>query len=610
MGNHQGLTPCSFLKKSWYSILRGNNSMREVWGKKRNRISLLVILGLLVLGTPLAIIASDHIWSSQAAEGTNITINYAQPLRTLNPLAIGGVDESEYGAPNVLVNDPLQQQRLQTLGAKYMRINLRYATAGNPASAIICGAQGCDTRWSGDAWIHAIKALGATPVVEDPTNPNDLPHLVKHFNIDTHNRVDRWLGGINEPNINGENATTYSIEFNATYDAMKAIDSSIKIGGPTLAWYDATFLQTFLNLSGNRVDFLDFHGYAQGNTTQLSYAALFTKSAKYETAINDLYQRIQRTVPKRASQISIEIGEWDLDDAGHLLEYTQFDTAWGAATLGHILRAGGIDLLYADKGNLLLKTGAEIPGGSMDEATPMYHALGMYTGEGLFRSFGSTMVQATTTLPGVDVYASNNAKNIVVVNESPGDTQIGKFQLEGVENGTVAIWGKNQSISITAPPQYMGILSIQNSLFSYVLPPFSVTTFVIDAPSRGTPVILKPLATATAGVTPTATAGGAPTATPTTAANTACVGDGVYIYQGTNYRGICEKFTSDVPQLRGSIIGSDRASSIKIVGHYSATLYVDSNYRGVFSVVTSDVPDLSRLAVGNTTLSSIRVRQI
>ena len=288
------------------------------------------------------------------AAGSNIIVDYTKPLRTLSPLAVGGVDESAYGAPNVLVNDTLQQQQLKTLGPKYMRMNLKYSISGNPSSKIVCGAGSCDTRWSGDQWINAIKALGAEPVVEDPVNPSDLPSLVKHFNKDTNNRVNRWLGGINEPNLHGQNATTYSNNFNKTYDAMKAVDSSIKIGGPTLAWYDSGFLQTFLDMSGSRVDFLDFHGYAQGNT-QLSYDQLYGKAAKYETDINNLYQKIQKTVPNRASQIDIEIGEWGLDSAGSLLANTQFATTWGASTIGHILRAGGIDLMYADKGNLLVK---------------------------------------------------------------------------------------------------------------------------------------------------------------------------------------------------------------------------------------------------------------
>ncbi|GCF10291.1 GH39 family glycosyl hydrolase [Dictyobacter arantiisoli] len=574
------------------------------------------LLALMIVIIPLIILVVIRVSASAFLGGSdaNITIDYTHQIRTLDPLAVGGVDESAYGAPNVLINDPLQQQRLRTLGTRYMRINLRYAIAGNPRSPLICGAHGCDTRWSGDAWVNAIKALGAEPVLEDPVNPGDLPALVKHFNKDTHNYVKRWLGGINEPNMHGQNGTTYSQNFNVTYDAMKAVDPTILIGGPTLAWYDPGFLQTFLKISGSRVDFLDFHGYAQGATQQLSYPALFAKTAQYETDINNLYRYVREIVPQRASSIEIEVGEWDLDSDGHLLEYTQFTNVWGASTIGHILRAGAIDLVYADKGNLLLKMGTELPGGSLDQTTPMYHALGMYTGENLFRRFGTVMVQATSTLPNVEVYASDNDKNIVVINTSATATQTGKFQLQGLSTGTVAQWRKDQSIALTAAPRLLNTLTINNGGFSATLPPFSVTTFVID-PNSSSSFTVPPQGS---GSTPTVLAGTAvaqtaiPPASPTpttSATGNACVGDGVYVYRDSNYRGVCENFTTDIPDFAQTTVGNDVASSIRIVGPYTAILYKDSQYRNTSSTVTANVPNLSTLAVGTDALTSLRVQR-
>lgn len=575
---------------------------------------LLPLLGffLIVIAVPVTGLLAYYRQEVNAhAQGGNITISYGQPLRTLSPLAVGGVDESAYGVPNVLVNDPLQQQKLKMLGTRYMRMNLKYTIAGDPTSKIICGAQGCDTRWSGDEWVNAIKALGAEVVVEDPVNPTDLPLLVKHFNKDTNNRVSRWLGGINEPNLNGQNATTYSTNFNSNYDAMKAVDPTIKIGGPTVAWYDSTFLQTFLTMSGSRVDFLDFHGYPQGPTTQLPYDQLFTIGAKYETDLNDLYSRIQKTVPTRASQIEVQVGEWDLNYAGHLLEYTQFNTAWGASTLGHIIKGGGIDMLYADKGNLLLKTGAEIPGGTLDMTTPMYHALGMYTGEGLFRHFGNILVQTSTSLPNIEVYASDAPKNVVVINKDPALSQNGVFQADGVADGVADVWTKDLTIPVTDPPMNKGRIAVIGGAFSYTLPPFSVTTFVItpNPVTSATPVpssspSVKP---SPSFLPPVVKPSPSPTASPVT--STSCSGDGVYLYSDINFTGVCTKFTADVAELRGTVINSDAASSIRLVGGYTATLFADGNFSGAWDKVSQDLPTLSGTNVGNDNLSSIQVQQ-
>jgi hypothetical protein len=422
---------------------------------------------------------------------TTVTVDFTKPLHTLSPLAIG-IDESGYGQPNVLTNDPLQRQRLAALKPTYMRMNLKYSVSGDPTSKIVCGGSGCATDQDGDAWITAIKGIGAEPLIEDPVNPGDLPNLVRHFNLQTNNHVSYWLGGINEPNLNGQDATTYSNAFNTTYDAMKAVDPTIKIGGPTVAWYDPNFLQTFLTISGSRVDFLDFHGYAQG-TTQLTYDQLFAKSAKYETDINNLRAKIVQTVPNRASQIEIQIGEYDLDYTGHLLEYTQFATAWVASALGHILKADGIALLYADKGNALFKTDGIIPGGLLDDPTAIYHALGMYTGESLFPHFGDTVVTTAVSDPTIEVFASNNPKQIIVINKSPDLTIDSAISLIGVTSGMLTVWQKNQTLSIIAPPVNLGNTALSNGQFVYSFPPFSVTTFVINSGSNGptpTPVRL------------------------------------------------------------------------------------------------------------------------
>jgi len=419
-----------------------------------------------------------------------ISIDYNNILRTLSPLAIGGVDESGYGTPNVLVNDSIQQQKLKQLGIPYMRMSLKYTLSGDPSSRIVCGGEGCDTRWSGDQWINSIKNLNAIPVVNDPVNPSDLPALVKHFNKDTNNHITRWLSSSNEPDLSGIDATTYSNNFNQLYDAMKAIDPTIKIGGPTVAWYDAAFLQIFLNISGTRVDFIDFHAYPQGLTIQ-PYDELFLQAAKYESNILDLFQRIKITIPMRANQIEIQVGEWDLNYVGHLSEYTPFNIAWGASTLGHIINAGGIGLLYADKGNLLFMNGNEIPGAKIDDTTPMYHALGMFTGEGIFPKFGSRLVLSTTSLTNIEVYASDSPKNIVIINKDSHLSQKATIFLNTISSGTVQSWRNDPTSLLIGGPSNNATLLINQGFFTVDLPALSVTTLVIT-PYISTPNPLQP----------------------------------------------------------------------------------------------------------------------
>ena len=280
---------------------------------------------------------------------------------------------------------------------------------------------------------------------------------------------------------------------------MKAIDRTIKIGGGATAWYDAAFLQTFLQQSGSRVDFVDFHWYAQEGKVPGNYATLFQIAAGFGHSINNLRSLIQQIVPARASQIGIEVGEWELNWAGTAQNDSNFHSLWAASVLGNILKAGGWSLFYADKGNANALYGnpqtftdpyGHVVNIHPDDTDAAYHGIGMYTGEELFRGFGTTMVRASTPLPNVEVFASDNPKNIVVINKDQSVTQTATFSLNGVASGTIDVWRKDESVLFPNPPIKLATIPLENGTFSYQLPPFSITTFVLNTASQTSSTLL------------------------------------------------------------------------------------------------------------------------
>ncbi|NNJ13654.1 hypothetical protein EKD04_025340 [Chloroflexales bacterium ZM16-3] len=86
----------------------------------------------------------------------------------------------------------------------------------------------------------------------------------------------------------------------------------------------------------------------------------------------------------------------------------------------------------------------------------------------------------------------------------------------------------------------------------------------------------------------------------------ACVGEGVYLYQDPQYQGRCRKFVGDIPDLRVFDF-NDIASSIRIVGPYSARLHADLAFRGAWSEFRSDAPDLTDSVVGDNQATSLQV---
>ncbi len=106
------------------------------------------------------------------------------------------------------------------------------------------------------------------------------------------------------------------------------------------------------------------------------------------------------------------------------------------------------------------------------------------------------MVNADTTLPNVEVYASDNPKNIVVLNKDPSITHTATVHLKGVTSGTIDVWRKDESVLFPNPPIKLGTLPLENGTFTYQLPPFSVTAFVLHTASQTSPT-LSPTPTVT-----------------------------------------------------------------------------------------------------------------
>jgi hypothetical protein len=433
--------------------------------------------------------------AAPAAPATpDVRIDYGQPTVQLSPFAFG-MAETGYQSPHVLATDAREQQQVTALHLGYIRMDLAYAVPGDPTSKIICADTGCDPDPTGDQWISTIKQTGAEPVViVNIPSATDAANMVKHFNINPTtnvpdstrpNYVKYWIIG-NEPDRNGYSPSSYSASFNADDDAMKVLDPNIKIGGPAVASYNQTWLQQFLQVSGSRVDFVDFHGYPQQGTTDGDVPTLFRWATNTGNDVSNLRRVIQSTVTSRASQIGIEVGEWSLNWDGNAQGDTNFNTVWTADVLGHILANGGLSVYFGTKGNAIKWADHYVTDDlghtvymHLDDPRAPYHGYGMFTGEGLFPSFGTTLMRASTTLPNIDVFASNNPKNIVVINKDQSTDRTATLSLTGVSTATIDVWQKNQHVPFKDPPIHLGTINTNNGTFNYDLPATSVTTFLV-----------------------------------------------------------------------------------------------------------------------------------
>jgi hypothetical protein len=90
-------------------------------------------------------------------------------------------------------------------------------------------------------------------------------------------------------------------------------------------------------------------------------------------------------------------------------------------------------------------------------------------------------------------------------------------------------------------------------------------------------------------------------------ANQCDSGAGVYLYEHPQFGGRCLKFTADAPDLR--VLGfDDIASSVRVVGRFTATLARGLSGTGVTSTFTGDDANLADDAVGDNQITSVAVR--
>lgn len=483
--------------------------MNLIWNERIRRFKPLILTAssIAVIGTALTFVL--------LAAPASVVVDFTKPVTTLAPYAFSGTI-STYGNDGTIVASAQQRTNLANLGLGAYRIPLQY-NGGNPISS----AAGAGGGPSGDTWVAKIREIGAEPIVvlggtaDNNFSAQDAAGMVRHFS--GANKVTYWVIG-NEPDNQGISMDAYCAKFNQAADAMKAVDPNIKLIGPALTDYETykyADYDKFLSCAGAKVDVVDFHDY--GERTASLAVNIAEQSERYEAKIKDLRARIRRIVPNRAGQIGIQVGEWNLTPVadGDLDSrmYSGGTTVYGALVAGNIAKGGARGHQYADQNNplgLTFETSSVASrfGRAVADPMPLYHGIGMFTGEKLFRGFGTQMVDALSQNPDVSVYASNNNKNIVLINKNETTAQTVNIDLRGFAGGSAEIWQTNKSAPFD-PPARKGIKNITTQA-EVTLPAWTVTTIVLTEGGAVTPTPAPTPAPSTPPTTPSPAVQSAP----------------------------------------------------------------------------------------------------
>ena len=120
-----------------------------------------------------------------------------------------------------------------------------------------------------------------------------------------------WEAGNTRPDGSKMDAKKYAQIYLEFAKAMKAVDPTIKIGGPTSASDSIPYVEELLKTAGEQVDFISFHTYpVDGRTKELS--AIMDQASRLSGAVEKTRAWIREYQPKRADEIEIGITEWHI----------------------------------------------------------------------------------------------------------------------------------------------------------------------------------------------------------------------------------------------------------------------------------------------------------
>lgn len=368
---------------------------------------------------------------------------------------------------------------------------------------------------------------------------------IKYWEIGNEVYGDGTYGSTWENNTHGLGPATYASNVVSFSQAMKAVDSSIKVGvvlttpgnwpdGVTSSTSPQPWNTTVLSTACSSIDFVILHWYPQGPGSE-SDSSLLSDTSQVAGMASTARSEINQYCGSHASAVQIMLTETNsvsynpgkqtvsLVNALYLadnymawLENGIANVDWwnihnGPSTGNNNSSSLYGSAQYGDYG--ILSTGSS-PEPAADTPFPPYYGLQMLSH--LFKA-GDSMVSSSSNQSLVAVHAvkqANGSLAVLLVNKDPSNSYTVSLALNGYSASSSAIvytYGQNSS----------AITSASGSSSSVTIAPYSITTVVLSPGSGSTPT---PTATATAtptrGTTPTPAT--TPTATPTSVSGSSC----------------------------------------------------------------------------------------
>ena len=240
-----------------------------------------------------------------------------------------------------------------------------------------------------------------------------------------------WELGHRLPDGSSMNGTVYAERFLDFSKAMRAVDSTVQLGGPASSDLGLDFVEELIRDSGDSLDFVSFHAYPVGVNTRDS-SKKFTAIDELRDAVYRIDQWIETYQPARKDEIEIGITEWNIKVNEDRDTADLINGLWSALWIGALFEEG-VD--FANQWDLT--TYVEEGGHSafyIDEATTtvipksQYWALWMWNNL-MGNELVASKIKGTDQLQSF-VTKSENGLQVMLVNTSETDAARLTLKLE------------------------------------------------------------------------------------------------------------------------------------------------------------------------------------
>lgn len=197
-----------------------------------------------------------------------------------------------------------------------------------------------------------VEAFGAKAVVTvnvGTGTPEMAAEWVRWANMKNHYNViywelgneleGRWELGHILPDGTEMTGEIYAQRFKAFADAMKAVDPTIKTGGPASANDRGAFIKELLRDAGECVDFVSFHTYPVKNR-QKNEAEFFDAVFTLEPAMKRIHSWIAEYQPNRKREIEVAVTEWNSKVVEDRDTADLMNGLWCTMWIGELFRNG------------------------------------------------------------------------------------------------------------------------------------------------------------------------------------------------------------------------------------------------------------------------------